>query len=1173
MRMTTIVLIATALHVTAKTHAQQVTLTSKHIELGDVFNALMKQTGYSFLCAQKLLEQTPPLELNIHHASLQEALDDCLAGLPLTYEIKKKERVVFIKEKKVRAASGVAPPVADTMIALQGRVVNQDGDPVPGASIRIKNTNLGTTTDDAGHFALPAVEEDAVLIVTSLGYTLQEQPVVGTAPLEVTLVPAATGLNQLVVVGYGTQKKKDLTGAVTTIDFEKQAEGRPLMNVSSGLSGLAPGLQAFQSSGDPGEDGAGLHIRGFGTLNSSSPLVLIDGFEGSMDDVNPVDVKSITILRDAASASIYGSRAANGVILVTTKTGTEGKARFTYNGYVTFQNTVNSLPFVSNYARHMQYINMAKENIGLAPQFSQASIDEAIAKAEHPMDTNSYGIPNYMAYPNTDWFDVLFNTGVSQSHNLAASGGSDKFKYRFSLGYLKNVGVIADAGIERLQYRANIEAKPLSWLTVKTSIDGRRQDEGLGNVSRAFEYLYRTTPGVYPGTRDKYGQAYLTVEEASTANNILQFLNDKEGKDIRTRMALSLGATIDFTDKLSFESRYYFRPKRRDYDYHSVRGQTWDYQLDRPISARVLSNTTIYNESTKSVNFVTDQILRYHTQFGQDHHLNVLLGYNETYSESSNLSASTMEMLDWSVITLGSGTVMKDMNGNENGWRMRSLYGRVNYNFKDKYLLEGNLRYDGSSRFSPYDRWGLFPSVSAGWRISEEPFFAAMQPYVPNLKIRASWGQLGNAASGNYDWQEFYSARSLVMDGVPDIGLAIGKQGNSYLHWESTTIEDIGLDIGLLKNRLNLSIDLYNKQTSGILYTRQLNLTAGLVQPATENIAGVNNKGFEVALSMDDHIGKFSYHVSGNFAYNRNRVTKYKGTFIKEWQVDKDGNKVYVNNQGEATQNGFGGLITEGHTLGEHYVREVYNGNGSYSGEGVPSPDAGPKDGMIRTENDLKWVQAMMDAGHRFAPLNVVAKDQIWYGDLIYADINGDGIYGDNNDMKLTGTSSLPKMNFGLNLSASYGSFDVSMVWFGAAGFALHYNAAGYNSSNIHNGWGIPKEYAKHAYYWDPEHPDNPFNNQNGSMPRLTFETGGNSGASSTFWEYNGSFLKLRNLQLGYTIPQRITKRALVQNFRLYLSAENLLTITDFPGLDPEMGSSVHYPIFKQYAIGVNLSF
>lgn len=438
---------------------------------------------------------------------------------------------------------------------LSGLVTDSNGEPLNGVTVLVKGTNTQTQTDNEGKYTI-SVPSGSSLVFSYIGFTTKDIAVDGKTRIDVKLEEDSQALGEVVVVGYGVQKKENLTGSVSTIDFSEQAESRPVMNVSSALSGLAPGLQAFQGSGEPGNDGAVLRIRGTGTLNNSSPLVLVDGFQNSMDNVNPNDIESITILKDAASASIYGSLAANGVILITTKKGSKGKTNISYSGYTTIQNPVNTLSFISDYAQHMEYINEGKRNMNRAPQFSDQSIAAAKTASENPNGLNEFGVPNHIAFPNTNWFDEIFNTGTSQQHNLSINGGADNISYLISVGHLDNKGIVENSGLNRTQFRANVEAKPLEWLTVGTRIAGLRQLTGLGNVARAFEFLPQTTPGIYPGSPNKWGSPYLAGEESSNANNVFEKLNDKDGKDLINRGNFSLYSIISFTKNLTFESNF-----------------------------------------------------------------------------------------------------------------------------------------------------------------------------------------------------------------------------------------------------------------------------------------------------------------------------------------------------------------------------------------------------------------------------------------------------------------------------------------------------------------------------------------------------------------------------------------------------------------------------------------
>ena len=361
--------------------------------------------------------------------------------------------------------------------------------------------------------------------------------------------------------------------------------------------------------------------------------------------------------------------------------------------------------------------------------------------------------------------------------------------------------------------------------------------------------------------------------------------------------------------------------------------------------------------------------------------------------------------------------------------------------------------------------------------------------------------------------------------------------------------------------------------TTGILFTPSIPLAMGKVTGSTENIAEVRNRGIELTLGWQDKIKDFTYHIGGNFSYNQNKVMKYKGSLNRYWEYDNAGNPVrFVSNYGDVAQSGFGGVIVENRMLGEMYLRQLYHGDGSYSG-GKPDINAGPKDGMIRTESDMAWVKAMIADGYKFNGVTKVAKDQLWYGDLIYADANGDGNYGDTNDMNFTGTSTQPRYNFGFNLSAAYKGFDFYMLWAGSAGFDLYWNHSSYNGTRTENGFGISQRVADDHYFYDPENPSDSRTNITAKYPRITDQTQRDNAASSVFWKYKGDYVKLKNIQIGYTIPVKWTRKFTVEKLRFYFSGENLLTITDYPGLDPEMGTSITYPLTKQFAFGAQLSF
>lgn len=526
---------------------------------------------------------------------------------------------------------------------------------------------------------------------------------------------------------------------------------------------------------------------------------------------------------------------------------------------------------------------------------------------------------------------------------------------------------------------------------------------------------------------------------------------------------------------------------------------------------------------------------------------------------------------DWTLNDLGTYETLSGSSSTaKNGWGLRSYFGRVNYAYKNRYLFEANLRADGSSRFGSNNRYGIFPSFSAGWKIHEERFMEGTEDWLSNLKLRASWGKAGNNQGiGNYAWQAVYATQNVVVDGSGSKGLYISSLSNADLKWETTATTDIGLDMGFFDNRLTAEIDYYRKNTTDILYTPTIYMTMGEVSGVPSNLGSVVNKGVELALNWKSRIGKdFSYYAGVNFSYNKNRVTRFKGDLVKTWT---DG--VYTNNLSDVTAGYGSGKLCEGHALGEHYLRRLYKGNGRGYRGGAVDVNAGPKDGMIRTQQDFEWVQAMLETGYTFNGVMALSKDQLWYGDLIYADRNGNGNYGDDNDMDFNGRTSTPSYNLGVNLGFAWKGLDFNMTWSGAFDYYIIWNALYYNGTQTTNGHGISERVADNHYFFDPENPADARTNLKGAYPRLTFGTPGDNRQASEFYEYKGDYLKLKNVQIGYTLPSRITKKFYVQQLRFFVSGENLLTITDYPGLDPEKGSAIGYPLMRSVTFGAQITF
>ena len=1058
-------------------------------------------------------------------------------------------------------AASTAQSYQGNTVRAHGLVVDSQGEPVVGASVVQKGSKSnGTVTDVEGFYTLD-VPRGSSLEISCIGMVTQQ--VKAGQQSVVTMSDDSNALNEEVVVGYGTQKKVNLTGAVTSINFDDKMNSRPLTNVSSALTGMSAGMAVAQSTGKPGSS-ATINIRGIGTLNDNQPLVLVDGVEWSMDNVNPADIESISVLKDASSTAIYGALGANGVILITTKKGS-GKIKFNYLGSVTAQQAHNKLELVSDYPEHMRLANETAYQREMNPYYTQETIDMWEAAKKTPDAVNDYGTPYSKAYPNTDWFDAIFDTGVSTNHHISMTGSSDKSNFAVSLGYYNNPGVMniadgVDSGVKKVSFQSRIEGKVGNWLTLGANIMGSRSHLGMADTGTLFQYLALTVPGIYPGGENHIYGAPGNPEESSNANNILKN-SDVGGRNIRKDANLQGYFIAKIIEGLSVEGRYDYQEYNQEANSWGTPTQLYNFTNNSVSWASTLDDAKINFANYRSERKSVDLIVRYNKTFGTDHEFAAMAGYNGQWYDYRNNNSSKRGMSSWTLHEQSTASINENINSYYTNWRMSSWFGRLNYAYKSRYLAEVNLRYDGSSRFSPDSRWGLFPSFSAGWRISEEAFMAKTRSWLSNMKLRVSYGKVGNNRTSDYAWQSTYKVTPVVLADAMVSGLKIDRIGNNNLEWETTKSFDLGLDLGFLNNRLTAELDYYTKKTTGILYSPSLYLTMGVKGGTTQNFADVSNRGFEATVNWNDHIGEVTYNVGANIAFNRNRVTKYKGQLEQYW--DENGN--YVNNIGEVSEAGFGtqGRIIEGHKMGDTYLKRPYSGTGNYNG-GELDVNAGPKDGIIRTEQDLQWVKAMIAAGYKFEGKTVVRRNNLWYGDLIYADTNGDGNYGDSNDYRFTGHSNTPKTNYSFHFSAAYKGFDLYALFTGAAGFYLYYQP----NFTIQPGYGAYKYIADDHYYYDPENSSFP-TNVSAKYPRL----GGTNSSTSTFWEYKGDYLKLKNLQLGYTLPATLTQHLSIDKIRFYVSAENLCTWTSYPGMDPEMGNAVTYPIMKQYSFGMQLTF
>ena len=1006
---------------------------------------------------------------------------------------------------------------------IRGGVYDKEGEPLIGATVRqLDNPENTTTTDFDGHFTLTNVPDSCTLQVAYVGFMPEEVAVTPTVnDYLITMDPVQSQLNEVVVVGYGSQKKTDLTGSVSSIG-RKALNDRPLTNVTDALAGLAPGLTVTNSGGNtPGFEAQTIRVRGQGTLNDAAPLVVVDGMTGiSLSDINPRDIDNISILKDAASASIYGSRAANGVIVVTTKQGRERAPRITYNGNVSFETVAKRLNLVTDYADFMEIQNAGLIVNGQAPRFSQGKIDE----------WRNDGGRNPVIYPNTDWQDHIYrNPSVVQNHNLAVRGGTKYVKYHFSLGFVDNPGMIYHTDYRRYQLRSSIEANIKRWLTVGLNVFGYydTNDPSSDVAADGGDVIwgsgaFNTVPGMtlYDPVTGLYGGIQNPEEEnVSNYNPYRRMWFYKSEFPIRTWRAVAktyarLTPIKGLTIQGSFAYNYWQRKREEQLTDRNL----YRFTFDGPVLLREGTVRTyirrygyenIYRSSelTASYDFTVSSL-----------EATALLGMSQEYNKYDTDYFRKYDLIDDSMTSLDAATTVGEITGNYTQWAMRSYFGRVNLNWDGKYLLEANLRADGSSRFSKDKRWGYFPSVSAGWRISEENFMIDTRTWMNQLKLRVSYGSLGNNATTSfYMYQSLFASANAVLNGNPTGGFAQTILANPDLTWEKTNMLDIGLDFGFLEGRLFGSLDWFNKLTDGILISLPAPLEHGTSTVPNQNAGQVRNRGFEFDIHWSDRIGNVAYNVGFNMGYVRNVVTKFQGDVASISGVYK---------------------IQEGRPINQIYVMEV--------------------DRIVRDQADLAYVESLVEAN----PDYFATYQRPDLGDFLFRDSNGDGNL-DANDRVEIGHGNLPAFTYGVNLAVSWKDFDFGALFQGVGDYKVYYNNQAFRFVTV-MGQSLNKDITDNA--WTPENP------YNSIYPILRNNSNGRNNVASDAFIHDAAYFRCKNLQVGYTIPMQITRKFAVDRLKVYLSIDNLFTITRFPGLDPEVGATVGYPAVKQYSIGIDLS-
>lgn len=1015
----------------------------------------------------------------------------------------------------------VAQQTAGTCI---GTIVSETGEEVIGATVKVQGTSMATSTNIDGHFSLTGVKPGAILEISCIGY----EPLTVTwkgEPLSLTMKETANALDEVVVVGYGQQKKVNLTGSVASVNMDKISDTRPITNVSQALAGLASGVNVTSGNNQPGNDNATIRVRGVGTLNDASPLVIIDGVEAGINTVNPSDIESMSILKDAASAAIYGSRAANGVILITTKKGQSGSVKVNYNGYVSFESIRKTLTPVSNYADYMELINEGYYNTYGQKNyiFSDAVINEWRA--------NEGG--DQLRYPNQDWIDATFKNATATNHTVSMSGGSDKIRFYTSFGYLNNPGVMPNAGFSRYSARVSVDADVTKWLTIGALASGYRGETqpGARVQDDIFTYASATTPGmVFLAPDGRFGAMNNTEDDSQCAvNNPISRAYRIEGNQRKNNSRIRFTGTFRPYEGITVVGSYNYElvDTEQRQKPHFVQG--WNFK-DDVMTYDSTGKTSVSNSDAKVERYFWDAVGNYDKKFWDRLQFNLMVGASSELYRSKSFNASRQDLIDLGLWALGAATGDASAGGSSTEWSMLSYFGRVNLNWMEKYLLEFNLRYDGSSRFQKGRRWGHFPSASAGWRMEREAFMQGLvDKGLDALKLRVSYGKLGNNSIGNYDTQALYTSSGMnyVLGNSLATGLAQSALANALLTWESTNVFNVAADLMLFNSRLSATLEYFHKKTDNILISLPAPAVHGTTSLPKVNSAQVSNQGFELTLTWNDRIGNVNYGINANATYVKNNVDKFKGK-------DKAGMSISGAN-----------LIWEGHPINSQYLLKV--------------------DRIIQTDEDLALVQKMIDNapvvnGKKANPFAAYGTPE--KGDLLYQDVNGDGVI-DADDRTIVSDGPNPKWMLGLNLTAEWKGIDFGMLLQASLDAKRYWQSTAYNTPTVRYGYQLNKEVCDGRWYEG---------RTDATYPRLLFYQNNINQQASDFYLQDLAYLKIRNIQLGYTLPQKWTRACQIDKVRIYGSLENFFTFTKFKGFDPEV-SGMAYPTMRQAVIGLNVAF
>ncbi len=1075
------------------TQNARVTINKRNATIKEILNEIEKQTDYLFIYNDEI-NANEKVSVKAKQETVSSVLNSMLKDKDIKYSMEGNHIILFVETVDESAEDTNALVVQQQRI-LTGKVTDQNGEALPGATVMVKGTTQGTITDADGNYSLSNVPDNATLVFSFVGMKTQELVVGSQTTINVQMEEEAIEIEEVVAVGYGVQRKITATNSVSTVAGE-ELNKISTVNTSKALQGMAPGITIIDRGGAPGSDDPEIFIRGVGTTGNSSPLVLVDGVEMSLGSVPAQEIENISILKDAASTSIYGSRAAHGVILVTTKRGVEGKMRVTYNGFVGLQDLAVRPRQVSA-TEYMDMVNEASINAGGSIIYTDAMKDAVI----NGTDPDHYSYNNYV--------DEVFKSNYITEHSVSLTGGNQEGRYLISFDYIDQPAITDNTDFQRYSYRMNADLNVGELIKVSSDLTFRHTDrlwpERLGYAQyRAF---------AQPLSPIKYSNGNYALDQEN--NNAVAGLDlNVVGKDKyksdnligQVKTEFEPIKDLVFTGTITLNS---FWDKRK---VHNKNHKFYDENNDYVTQWNAQNGVS--DRRSNSYEMTLRFLANYQKKFSDKHGLNFLYGMEQISYKNSYSMAERKNLISDALpeVSLGSAS-SQYASGLPSQWGINSFFGRFNYSYKEKYLFETNIRADGSSKFAKGNKWGFFPSFSAAWRLSEESFFESIG-FVDQLKLRASWGQTGNEAIGDFLYLNQYDVEDVVMDGVTKTGVRQSQMSNPEVTWETVETLDIGIDFNLFNNKLFGELDFYSKDTKDILLNLAIPKFLGL-NPPPQNAGVVRNSGFETMLGFRKVDGDFNFSTSLNFSYNNNKWIDRRGdTNIDGWNIQK-----------------------EGFALNSFYIYQA--------------------DGLIANDEELANYKSSYTSDPR-------GMSVLKAGDVKLVDVDGNGTI-DPDDRQVF-KPNIPKFSFGMNLNAEYKNFDLSLLLQGSMGANKFFYGELYEGPSYEVFTGI-----HFRDRWTEEN-----QNPNASVPRLEAANNRNMSTYNSFYLRDVSYVRLKNAQLGYTFPDKVADRLMIGKLRIYVSGNNLFTISGLDqGIDPESpsGRPGSFPPLRIINFGVNVDF